>query len=181
MRSFKAEGIIIKRKNYGEADRIITILTRYHGKLTVKASGVRKITSKRSAHVELLNHANLSLYVNNKFPVLTEAEAISDYYEIKNDLAKVGFAYHFCELIDGLCPEGQEQRGVFDLLKTTLERLSGAEDTAVIVHDFEVKLLSMLGYWQGSEEHSATMDTQSFIEGIIERKLKSKRMFDKLD
>ncbi len=181
MRSFKAEGIIIKRKNYGEADRIITVLTRYHGKLVVKASGVRKITSKRSAHVELLNHTNLNLYVNNKFPVLTEAEAIHDYYEIKNDLTKVGFAYHLCELIDGLCPEGQEQRGVFDLLKTTLERLSGDEDTAIIVHDFEVKLLSMLGYWQGTEEHSAAMDTQSFIEGIIEKKLKSKRMFGKLD
>jgi DNA repair protein RecO (recombination protein O) len=177
MRSFKAEGIIIKRNNYGESDRIITVLTKYHGKLSVKAAGVRKITSKRSAHIELLNYANLGLYVGNKFPVLTEAESIENYSVIKEDLAKVGFAYHLCELIDRLCPEGQEQRAVFDLLKKTLDRLCGVEDIPLVIHEFEVALLSLLGYWQGTAEVSAAMDTQSFIETIIEKKLKSKRMF----
>lgn len=158
----------------------MTVLTRHHGKLSVKASGVRKITSKRSAHIELLNHTSLGLYVGSKFPVLTEAEAISDFSAIKNDLTKVGFAYHLCELVDGLCPEGQEQQAVFDLLKKTLDRFSGDEEIAVIVHDFEVSLLSLLGYWHGSPEASLSMDTQSFIENILEKKLKSRRIFTKL-
>src|SRR3990167_4660571 len=108
MRTYKTEGIIIKRKNFGEADRIITVLTRNHGKIQVKATGVRKIQSRRSSHVELLNHASLFIYKGRgSLPILTEAETIDSFQDIKNDLTKVGFAYHICELIDGLCAENQ--------------------------------------------------------------------------
>ena len=99
---------------------------------------------------------------------------------IKNDLTKVGMAYHICELVDSLCPEGQEQRAVFELLHTTLVRLCTDEDMAVVIHNFELQLLSLLGYWQGADTAAATLDTQVFIEGIIEKKLKSRRIFTKL-
>src|SRR4051812_23196058 len=103
MRTVQVEGIVIKRINYGEADRILTILTRELGKVSIKASGVRKITSRRSPHIELLNYSALTLYTSQKFPVLVEVQSHTNYSEIKSDLNKVGFAYHICELIDGLC------------------------------------------------------------------------------
>src|SRR5690349_12925667 len=108
MRNIKSEGIIIKRKNLGEADRLITVITPHLGKLTIKATGVRKITSRRSAHIELLNHAALHLYKGKGMHVLTEVKMIDDHSKIKKDFTKVGFAYHLCELVDGLCPEEQE-------------------------------------------------------------------------
>lgn len=181
MRSFRVEGIIIKRINYGEADKIITVLTKYHGKLSVKAGGVRKITSKRSAHIELLNHVNLSLYKGARFPIVVEAESIQNYSEIKQDLTKVGFAFHICELIDGLCPEGQEQQQVFMLLKNTLEQITTADSMAEIIHEFEIELLSLLGFWQGQPDVASKLDTQNFIENIIEKRLKSKNIFSKLE
>ncbi|MCL5020033.1 MAG: DNA repair protein RecO [Patescibacteria group bacterium] len=93
MRSFKAEGIIIKRKNFGEADRIITVLTRNQGKIQIKAAGVRKIQSRRSPHVELLNHSILFIYKGRgNLPVLTEAQTVNSFQDIKNDLTKTGFA-----------------------------------------------------------------------------------------
>ncbi len=181
MRSFRVEGIIIKRVNYAEADKIITILTKYHGKLSVKAGGVRKITSKRSAHIELLNHVTLSLYKGSRFPIVIEAESIQNYSEIKQDLEKVGFAFHICELIDGLCPEGQEQQQVFMLLKNTLERVKTSESIAEVIHDFEIGLLSLLGFWHGQPEVADKLDTQNFIENIIEKRLRSKNIFSKLE
>lgn len=180
MQSFKCEGIIIKRKNYSEADRIITVFTKQHGKLQIKASGVRKITSRRSPHIELLNHSFLTLHLSKGYPILTEAQSVESFSEIKSDLTKIGLAYHLCELIDGLCPEGQEQEAVFYLFKKTLEQLVKEESVAVVIHAFEVELLSQLGYWQGQAELSASLDTNSFIENIIERKLKSKGIFAKL-
>ena len=63
MRNFKTEGIIIKRRDYGEADRILTVMTREYGKLKIKAKGVRKITSRRSAHIELLNHTVFYIFI----------------------------------------------------------------------------------------------------------------------
>lgn len=180
MRSFKTEGIIIKRKNYSEADRIVTVLSKYHGKLQFKASGVRKITSRRSAHIEPLNYALLTLHMGNVFPILTEAQSLSSYDDIKNDLSKVGSAYHICELVDGLCPEKEENRAIFELLKKTLDEMSYQSDLPLLVHAFEVELLTLLGYWQKDRVQSSSLDTEQFIENIIEKKLKSRRIFTKI-
>lgn len=180
MRSFRTEGIVIKRRNSGEADRIITIFTRRHGKLQVKAIGVRKITSRRSPHIELLNDSIITIYKGRAYPILIEAQVREDFYKIKKDLTKVGLAYHICELIDGLCPEGQEHEAVFYLLENTLLRLSVTNDTTSVIHGFEVELLTMLGYWHGRQDLSAQLDTGNFIENIIERRLNSKRIFSKI-
>jgi hypothetical protein len=218
MRNIKTEGIIIKRKNLGEADRIVTIITPHEGKLTVKATGVRKITSRRSAHIELLNHASLSLYKGKGMHVLTEVKMIDDHSKIKSDFTKVGLAYHLCELVDGLCPENQENSNVYHLLKNTLRRLAQLESsvtsqsfvhadiddytlgtfginmsdaprrsagqTGDILHDtlhnFEIELLSELGYWNKSDPLSKNFDTHTMIETILERKLKSRNIFSKL-
>ena len=110
MKSFRTEGIVIKRRNFNEADRILTVMTRDYGKMQIKAAGVRRITSRRSAHVELLNHAVLHLYKGNTFSILTEAKVMDDFGPIKSDFGKIGIAYHLCELVDGLCPENQENR-----------------------------------------------------------------------
>lgn len=216
MRHVKTEAIIIKRRNYRDADRILTLFTKDYGKLHVRAAGVRKITSRRSAHIELLNHSILSLYKAHAFPVLTEAQTIDNYSEMKKDLHKVGHAYYICELIDGLCPENQELRQVFGLLQETLNKLNsgsfspsslsaGRQDSPLkreeilpttlakangrendfgeglkVVHNFEIELLFLLGYWNKTNTFSYQFDVDRFIEGIIERKIKSKNMFTKL-
>lgn len=182
MRTFKTEGIIIKRRNIGEADRFLSVFTKHHGKITIKAVGVRRIMSRRSGHVELLNHAVLTLYKSSGYalPILTESQALEDFSEIKRDLIRIGFAYHICELIDGLCPENQDNRAVFFLLQDTLARLSTGDDTLSIIHEFEIELLTLLGYWHKPQVASQNLNTQYFIEGILERKLRSRAIFSKL-
>ena len=212
MRSFRTEGIIIKRRNYGEADRIITVMTRDYGKIKIKAAGVRKITSRRAAHIELLNHTILHLYRGNTFAILTEAKMLEDFSFVKEDFNKVGLAYHLCELVDGLCPENQENRNVFELLQKTLTILSQTENTDLpddtvseiddymlgtfglglgdaprvsqepqgLLHDFEISLLSELGFWDRQSSFQRRFDTHEMIEDILERKLKSRSIFAKL-
>jgi len=213
MRNFRTEGIIIKRRNFGEADRILIVMTRDHGKIQIKAAGVRKITSRRSAHTELLNHTILHLYKGHTFSILTEAKMLEDFALVKMEFDKVGLAYHLCELIDGLCPENQENRNVFFLLLQTLAKLSRAEEVSYIsqyvpaeiddyslgtfglgvndaprvavqqndlLQQFEVSLLSELGYWNRQEAVSRRFDTHEMIEQILERKLKSRSIFAKL-
>jgi len=178
MRNFKTEGIIIKRRNSGEADRVITIYTKTHGKIQAKAIGVRRITSKRSSHLELLNLVQFSFYKGRVIPLVLETETIENFESLKNDLTKIGFAFHMCELIDGLCPDSQEQPAVFDLLHKTLRKLSKSEDIVSVVHEFEVELLTLLGFW--SQTTDTNTNNQLFIEQILERKLKSKHLLQKL-
>ncbi len=179
MRQFKTEGIIIKRRDIGEADRLLTVFTKDQGKITVRASGVRRITSRRAPHTELLTHSMLNLHQGKVMPTLTDIQPIQGFQEIKSDLMKVGFAYHLCELIDGLCPEYQEHASVFHLFKNTLTRLSFADNIAEVVHEFEIELLTILGFYR-SETYQPNMDTHSFIEQILERRLRSKRLFPRL-
>jgi len=179
MRNFKTEGIIIKRRNFKDSDRVLTVLTKTHGKIYVRAAGVRKITSRRAGHIELLNHSILSLYQGNTFPVLTEASTISNFSDIKKNLENVGLALHLCELVDGLCPENQENSRVFFLLKQTLDRLNLSENNTLLINEFEVQLLTILGYWNKAN-YLQEFDAEAFIENILERKLKSRNIFAKL-
>lgn len=191
MRSYKIRGIIIKRKNIGEADRMLTVFTKDQGKIQIKAKGVRKITSRRSSHVELLNYCMFTLYKGQGIPVLTEIETLESFQSIKTNLRKTGFAYHICELIDGLCPEGQENANVFGLFHDTLQKLSDREsysspaisladstdspaDISLINYHFELQLLTTLGYWSNGKILSAAQ-TEYIIESILERKLKARQ------
>lgn len=187
MRNLKTEGIILRRRNFGEADRILTVFTKENGKIQVKAKSVRKITSRRASHIELINLSILTLYQSSHaiFPVLTEVKAIDDFSNIKNNLEKIGIAYYICELINGLCPDNQENRGVFFLLKNMLTKLATEESFGELVSCFEKELLRTLGFWREAElletptsakASAGRQDSQIVMERLLERKLKTLRV-----
>jgi DNA repair protein RecO (recombination protein O) len=178
MRSFKTVGIVIKRKNFREADRIVTIFTKTKGKIKVKATGVRRINSRRSPHIELLNFAVFNLYQSQSasgMPVLTEVESLENFSVLKKDLKRIGVAFHFCELIDGLCAENQENEEIFNLLHLALKTISVNENLDLVSYRFELKLLKLLGFYHENQILEKE-DTQNYIEAILERKLKTKQI-----
>lgn len=175
MRNYKTEGIIIRRRNSGEADRLLTVFTKHYGKIQVKAVGVRRVTSRRSSHIELLNYSFLTLYKGRNLPILTEAQTVDDFSTLKNNLKMIGIAYHICELIDSLCAENQEHSLVFSLLLQTLIGLSEGKDAKQVVHSFENRLLEELGFSLHTPL-TRTVDTHAAIENILERRLKTSKL-----
>ncbi|MSU25824.1 MAG: DNA repair protein RecO [Candidatus Levybacteria bacterium] len=176
VRNFRTEGIIIKRRNIGEADRILTLLTPFNGKIYVKAPGVRKITSRRSSHIEPFTHSLFTLYRGRATPIVTEVQCIEYFILLRENLTKIGSAYYFCELIDGLCAQDQEQLSVFNLLKKSLSHLNMDGDIESIVHNFEIELLIRLGFYKQSSE-TKNFNASEFIEQLLERRLKTRRMY----
>lgn len=176
MRTYKIEGIVLKRKNLGEADRILTILSRESGKIFVKAPGVRRIKSRRSAHIELLNLSQFTLYLGSKtfMPIVTEAQTLENFTAIKNNLNKIGYAYYICELINGLCADNQENRGVFFHLKSTLLELTKTLDASNLIRKFEENLLTELGFWSEAKLLQ-TCNSRIVMERLLERKLNTLR------
>lgn len=179
MRHYNVLGIVIKRRNVGEADRILTVFSQKNGKMQLRAPGVRKLTSRRASHIELCNLSTFTLYKGRSLPIVTEAQTIHDFSKLKEDLTKIGFAYHLCELIDGLCPENQENFAVFVLLKETLTRLANGGDIVSVIHEFEIELLTLLGFWPKNRS-SQHVNTHRFIENILERRLRSKVILSRL-
>lgn len=186
MRSFKVEGIVLKRRNCGEADRVLTVLSKELGKIFVKAPGVRRIKSRRGAHIELLNYSQLTLYSGSKtfMPMVTEAQTLDDFSLIKNDLHKIGYAYYICELINGFCPDNQENRDVFFLLKNVLISLEKEKNYLGLISSFEKELLQTLGFWKeasilqapASAESAGRQGSRVVMEKLLERKLKTFRV-----
>lgn len=145
MRGFKTEGIILKRRDFGEADRILTVFSLNRGKITVLAKGVRRITSRRAGNVELLNRVNIYLHPGKNFLILTEASSIDTYPKLKEDLTLSTYAYHVIELIDKLTAENQENRVLYEHLSNVLKRLE-KNPRQLLIRAFEIKILSNLGF-----------------------------------
>lgn len=144
MPSLTIEGLILKRSNFGEADRVLTVLTKNLGKISVIARGVRKITSRRAGNIELLNIVKIGLFKGKGY-TLTEAESIQTFPRIKSNLAISTAAFHILELANRFLPENQPNSRVYDLIVETLKKLE-KNPRKLILRAFEVKFLSLLGF-----------------------------------
>lgn len=168
MKSYIVEGIVIKRKSFGEADRILTLFTKKYGKIKILAKGVRRITSRRGPNVELFNQVELSIHSGRTFDLLAEAQVLNTFSNVRKNLDLVGLAFHVCEIVDGLCPENQAHPKIYDLMLEVFKDLDHG-----LIHSFERNLLQELGYLP---RQYAEIDTTLFIEKILERKLKTRRI-----
>jgi len=115
-KKFTSEGIVISRKNYSEADRILVIYTNDYGKLFVMAKGVRKLKSKKRGHLEVFSHIKFSASKGSGIDVMTEVESINDFHKIKKDLKKVALAYYFMEVVFKLTSQEEKNKELFRLI-----------------------------------------------------------------
>lgn len=172
MKSYKTEAIILKSKNYGEADRILTVFSRTHGKLTILAKGARRINSKKGPTLEVFNKVYLLLSSGKNFDIVSESAVLENFEGLRKNLKLVGLAYNICELVDKLTPERQESMILFELLTKTLKSLSTKIYDKNLIINFKQKILEDLGYIQ---RDAGLNNIDQFIESITERELKSRK------
>lgn len=146
MATFSTEGIIVKRSNFGEAGRLLTIVTPYKGKIKVLAKGVRRITSRRGGNVELLNLVKLQIFQGKGLSILTEAESIETFPKIKSNLLLSSFASHNIEIAGRLLPEDQPNPEAYRILISALKLLE-QNPRQIFIRAFEIKFLTALGFW----------------------------------
>ena len=164
MPALTVEGLILKRSNFGEADRMLTILTKNLGKISVVARGVRKITSRRAGNVELLNIVKVGLFKGKGY-TLTEAQSIKTFPRIKSNLAVSTSAFHILELVNKILPEDDPNPRVFDLMKSVLEEFEN-NPRQIILRGFEIKLLKATGFWSLNKMKGLDEKTMDLLERI---------------
>src|SRR3990167_5613366 len=79
MNSFATEAVVLKRRDFGEADRLVTFFTKRKGKVVALAKGVRKVTSRRAPNIELLNHVRI-LQGSFQIKLLTQVGYLPELY-----------------------------------------------------------------------------------------------------
>lgn len=170
LNSSKVEGVVLARRNFSEADKIITLFTREQGKMKVVAKGIRRIKSRRAPHLELFNHVSLVLHRGKTFDVVTEAKTIS---KIKVDLKIAAYLFYLCEVFDKILPEHQPHEEIFLNFLKILKNLN--EKT---VKNFMVQSLWSLGYLPKNQYPK--LGVTNFVESIVERKIRSKKFLEEI-
>jgi DNA repair protein RecO (recombination protein O) len=147
VRSFRTTGLIIKRRNFGEADRLLTILTPAHGKIQALAKGARKPTSRKTGHVELFTQVDLLINVGRNLDIVSQAEMTEPYQALREDLQRTAYASYIAELTDRMTLDNDaDTADVFDWLALAFGWLCETNDLRLTVRYFEIHLLDAVGF-----------------------------------
>jgi DNA repair protein RecO (recombination protein O) len=145
-RVYRTEAIVLRRTDFGEADRLLTVFTPDRGKLRLVAKGARKPTSRKSGHVELFSLGQFLVAVGRELDIVTQAETLEPYLPLREELMRTTYAYYVAELADAFTAERDENGPLFDLLKDAFGWLCTADDLALAARYYELHLLGLAGY-----------------------------------
>ena len=146
-RSFRAEAIVLRHTDYGEADRLLTLYTREHGKVRAVVKGARKIASRKAGHLEPFTHVKLQLAKGRDLLIVTQAETIDAFLPLRDNLTLTSYAAYVIELLDRFIPDEEVATpSLFRLLTETLTRLAAEPNTWLAVRYYEMRLLDFLGF-----------------------------------
>ncbi len=146
----KTTGIVIKRTNYKDADKILTVLTQELGKISCKAKGIRKITSKKRSHLEPGSIATIYLIKTYDRYLITQANSIHNIKLSATDYDVTLYLYSILEITDKLIPNDDPNPTNFKLLKKAIE-LFNQTPTKGLVLGYLVKLMKINGFYTKSE------------------------------
>lgn len=146
-RTYRTDAVTLRATPFAEHDRLLVLYTRDSGKLRVLAKGVRRTTSKLSAHVDLFSHAGLFFVHGRTFDLVTQGQTIEAFPLLHDDLWRLALAFYCAELVDRFTEESSVNIGLFEALLTILRRLNDPVlDPALAARAFELDLLGLSGY-----------------------------------
>lgn len=151
---FRSEGVILASRNFGEADKILRIFTKDHGKISVLAKGVRRPKSKKGGHVDIGNWCKIFVAKGKSLDLLTEVELKKAFGHENLTFEKNSKIFHLLELVDLLTQEHQKNFPVYRLLVQYLDKINKKDNFDLISSIFKVKLLSNLGFFSAKTLHA---------------------------
>ena len=143
--SYTDSGIVLRRTDIRDNDRILTILTRDHGKVSALARGLRKPTAKLAAHVDLFAIAELSFATGYNLEILTGAVRHPDSY-FTDGLEALAYASILAEVVDRSTEPSTPVPALYELLSQALVALAPAGPRRPVVLWHSYRLLDWMGH-----------------------------------
>ncbi len=146
---YRDEAVVLRTHKLGEADRIVTLLTRHHGRVRAVAKGVRRTTSKFGARLEPFTHVDLQLAEGRNLDVITQAETRTAFSaELGLDYERYTSGTVMLETAERLVAEEKEPSlQQFVLLVAALRAMAGGERRPGLVLDsYLLRALAVAGY-----------------------------------
>ena len=146
-RSVHFRAIVVRHTNYDEADRFITFLTPFHGRVSALAKGVRKMNSRKAGHLQPFTYVDVQLSKGRGASwLVTQVSTIEAYPDILASLDKTVRTSCVLELADRFSLEEVENVQLFQLTLDTLRRIAVFKDIYPVQRYFDLQLFSVTGY-----------------------------------
>lgn len=141
----KLEGIIIREKTYSETSKIIDIITKKYGRISVMAKGAKTLKSKLRSTTSKLTYGIFNIvYKENKLSLLKEVDVINYYKNIKKDIKKISYASYILELVEQVIKQNNDEE-IYNNLIYSLEKIENNLNPLAITNILELKCLDYLG------------------------------------
>ena len=147
MTDFRVNGIVIKETDFGEYDKLLTILTEKDGKLFVVVKGVKSVRSRHMATTQLFSYSSFNLRKRGNYYYITDSDLIENYFDIRNDMLKVSLATFVCDVISHIAREEIEEAGLLKLVLNTLFAIAkNIRSLEIIRAAFELRVALECGF-----------------------------------
>ncbi|MBZ2175724.1 DNA repair protein RecO [Schnuerera sp. xch1] len=143
----KTEGIVLKELRFKETSKILTILTKKHGKIHAMARGAYRPKSQLISNTQPFSYNSYYFFKGRNFYYINQADIIDSFYSIRENINRVMYGSYLLELTEVSTLEGEENEKLFLLLKKGLTVLSSLQkDFIKFILAYEIKYISFLGY-----------------------------------
>ncbi len=144
---YRDEGVVLRVQKLGEADRIITVLTRRHGRVRAVAKGVRRTRSKFGASVEPFSHVDLQLFAGRNLDIVVQADSLTSYgAQLVGDYGRYTAGTAVLETAERLTAEEREPSLRLFLLVVGALRALSLRDPSLVLDAFLLRAMSVAGY-----------------------------------
>lgn len=145
-RVYRTTGIVLRRMDFDEADRLLTVLTPDRGKLRLLAKGARKVASRKAAHVDLFRQVDLLVHQGRSFGIISQVETVRTFAGLADDLERLVVANYMAELADTFAREEEASPALYELVLEGLDWLESGYDPQLGQRYFELHLLGLEGF-----------------------------------
>lgn len=172
-RQYSSEGIVLAKINYSEADRIIVIFSKDHGKLPFIAKSVRKIKSRKRGVLEVFNQIVFSASRGKGMDYIEEVEMVNSFPKIRHSLKKISLAYYFVEIAGRAIHEGEANLNLYEVVVSYLKKLELVKNLKELKVNYLYEVLVALGFWPKGKD---LPNPEGYIESVLERRISSERV-----
>jgi DNA repair protein RecO (recombination protein O) len=139
------QGIVLRSYPFGEADRVVVLLSPNHGKIRTVAKGVRKTKSRFGGRLEPFTHVDLVLYEGRNLDTITQVAVLEPFPRLRASLDAVIAAGTMVEASDAVAQEDESSIRLFLLLQRGLKALEAGAASQDLITSFLLKLADVVG------------------------------------
>lgn len=144
----RVEGIVLRAVDYGEGNRILSVLTRQAGKLSMMARGAKKVKSRFSAISQPFTYGEFVVFRSSpqSMGTINSGELIRSHQRLREELILSAYAAYLAEMTNRLVEDGERIDGLFEQLLAAFQALEDGKDAAIITNIYEMIMLAVAGF-----------------------------------